>query len=189
MNYLFRDAMVDYFAKGSIDEATLDHRLQRMLMKYPEGVDQCMYNLIGSHDTPRFLTECGGDKEALRLAQAFQLLFPGAPGLYYGDELGMEGVNDPGCRGGMAWEGGDGGLREWVRGLIALRKAHPALRQGSYRTVLADSARRMFAFERAFEGERALVVFHRGDRPQTVDFADLGGTVDIPPMSVKIVIS
>ena len=188
MNYLFRDAMVDYFAKAAISETTLDHRLQRMLMKYPEGVNQRMYNCLGSHDTARFLTECGGDKKRLRLALAFQLLFLGSPALYYGDEVGMEGGNDPGCRGGMRWEGGDRELLETARRFIAMRKEHPALRRGGYRCALAEDQRHLFAFERFCEEERALVIFNSGDGPQYVDFADFGGRVDIPPQSVKIVI-
>ncbi|MFR5852990.1 MAG: alpha-amylase family glycosyl hydrolase [Lachnospiraceae bacterium] len=51
----------------------------------------------------------------LRLAMAFQMLFPGAPAIYYGDELGTTGENDPGCRGGMAWDTPDKALHAWQK--------------------------------------------------------------------------
>ena len=187
MNYLFRDAMVDYFARDRIDEVTLDGRLQHMLMKYPDEVNLCMYNCLGSHDTARFLTEAGGETWRLRLATAFQMLFPGSPAVYYGDEIGMRGENDPGCRAGMAWERPDEELLSWTQKLIGLRKANEAIRHGSYRTVACDAKKGLFAFERRLGSRRVLAVFNRGGAPQTLDFADAGETVVVLPRSVKII--
>lgn len=188
MNYLFRDAVIDYFARRRIDEAAFGHRLERLLMKYPDAVNLAMYNCLGSHDTARFLTECGGDKRFLRLATAFQMTFAGSPALYYGDEIGMAGDNDPLCRGGMRWDDMDRPLLCDVRRLTALRRAHPSLRRGDYRLVLADPVRHVFAFERRGGGERALVAFNLGQEPRQVDFADAGRKVDVLPLSVEIVI-
>ena len=187
MNYLFRDTMVDFFAADRIDAAQLDNRLQHMLMKYPEAVNHRMYNCLGSHDTPRFATEAGGESWRVKLAMAFQLLFPGSPAIYYGDELGMLGENDPGCRGGMAWETGDEALLAWTRELIMLRKAHPAVREGSYRTLVAKPQSNGFVFERYLHGDRVTAAFNRGSEPITLDLADAGGTVLVPPRSVKII--
>lgn len=67
-----------------------------------------MYNLLDSHDTARFLYEAGGDKARLRLAVAMQMTFPGSPAIFYGDEIGLSGPNDPGCRMAMSpavWDG------------------------------------------------------------------------------------
>jgi glycosidase len=188
MNYLFRDAMVDYFAKGSIDEKQLDGRLQRMLMKYPDEVNLRMYNCLGSHDTARFLTEAGGEAWRLKLAVAFQMLFPGSPAVYYGDEIGMAGGNDPLCRAGMAWGREDQDLLDWTKRWIAFRKENRAARLGSYRTVLADPARNLFAFERIYESERLVAAFNRGEAEQTLDLTDTAGTVSVPPRSVKIIL-
>ena len=60
-----------------------------------------MWNLIDSHDTARFLHLCNGNKKKQHLAAAFQLLLPGMPMIYYGDEFAMPGANDPDCRRGM----------------------------------------------------------------------------------------
>ena len=185
MNYLFRDAVADFFARGAIDAQGLEKRLNGMLMRYPEETNHIMYNLIGSHDTARFLTEAGAEKWRLRLAMAFQMLFPGSPAIYYGDEIGMEGENDPGCRGGMAWDRQDAELLTWEKRMIALRKKHPALRRGSYAVLTAKGS--IFAFQRELGGDRVASFFNTGDTPGTVDFTDAGEPVHIPPRSVKII--
>lgn len=187
MNYLFRDAMTDYFAKGVLTPTGLDDRLQHMLMCYGDEANAAMYNCLGSHDTPRFLTLCGEEAWRYRLASAFQLLFPGAPALYYGDEVGMLGGNDPGCRGGMRWENQDEELLSWIKALIALRKAHPVLREGSYRTLYTSDEKQLFAFLREDERERICAVFNSGDVPRHVDLTETIGSVDVQPRSVEII--
>jgi len=186
MNYLFRDAMADYFARGAIDARELDRRLQRLLMKYPQETTLCLYNCLSSHDTARFLTEAGGEGWRLRLAIAFQMLFPGSPAVYYGEEIGMTGGNDPGCRAGMQWERQDQELLQWVTELIRLRHAHEAIRLGAYRTLLCDSQRQLFVFERAYQNDRVIAAFNTGGESQ--DFAAAGGSIPVPARAVKIII-
>jgi glycosidase len=207
MNYLFRDAMVDYFARERIHETELDHRIQHMLMKYPDHINGAMYNCLGSHDTARFLTEAGGDVEKMMQAAAFQMTFPGCPAIYYGDEVGMAGENDPGCRGGMVWdtEKQHGLLLDWHKKLTAIRRQSPALKKGSYRTFVCDSGKRLFGFVRRLHRESVYVFFNRGSIPQTVslprgdaadlitgehpDFTEEPGTrqYTVPSYSVKII--
>lgn len=189
MNYLLRDVLLDYFARNAINETTLDHRLQKILMKYTDETCSVLYNCLGSHDTARLLTQCRGDKTRMRMAMAFQILFPGCPAVYYGDELGMQGENDPGCRAGMIWESGDMALLAHVKHLISLRKQSKAIRMGSYRTLMADNERHLFAFERSSGNERVLVAFNCGRIPQSLDFAGWEKRVDISPQSVEIVIN
>ena len=185
MNYLFRDAMIGFFARGTISAAGLNDRLNGMLMRYSDEADLCMYNLLGSHDTARFLTEAGDEKWRLRLAMAFQMLFPGAPAIYYGDELGMTGENDPGCRGGMAWDKPDQDLLNWQKRLIRLRKKHLSLRRGSYTVLAAKDG--LFAFVREEGNDRVTAAFNTGDAPQTLDLTETEEPVHIPPRSVKII--
>jgi cyclomaltodextrinase / maltogenic alpha-amylase / neopullulanase len=207
MNYLFRDAMVDYFARERISEAELDHRIQHMLMKYPDHVNSGMYNCLGSHDTARFLTEAGGDVEKMMQAVACQMTFPGSPAIYYGDEVGMAGENDPGCRGGMVWDTKkqNQSLLDWHKKLTALRMQSPALQKGGYRTFVCDTGKRLFGFVRCFKNESVYVLFNRGSVPQTIpmprgdaidlitgkplDFAEESGTgqCTVPSYSVKII--
>lgn len=185
MNYLFRDAAVDFFARGSICAAQFNDRLNSMLMRYADETNLSMYNLLGSHDTARFLTEAGGEMWRMRLAMAFQMLFPGAPAVYYGDELGMKGENDPGCRGGMAWDTPNEALREWQRDMIRLRKKHECVRNGSYTVLVAE--KNLFACRRSNESDQITAAFNIGDTPLLLDLTNTEETVHVPPRSVKII--
>ena len=185
MNYLFRDAAIDFFARSSITAERFRDRLNSLLMRYPEGINLSMYNLLGSHDTARFLTEAGGESWRLCLAMAFQMVFPGAPAIYYGDELGMTGENDPGCRGGMAWDSPNETLHSWQKEMIALRKKHSCLRTGSYQVLAASN--RLFALKRANEKDSLIALFNTGNASQTLDLTEAEEPVHIPPHSVKII--
>lgn len=79
MNYVFRDAVRDYIAEKSISVTQLDSRLNHMLAYYKDETDNLLYNLLDSHDTERFLYLCHENKKLLKLAAAFQMLFPGSP--------------------------------------------------------------------------------------------------------------
>jgi glycosidase len=131
-----------------------------MLDLYDWEITGAQMNLLSSHDTPRFINMVGGDQSALKLAMLFQMTMPGAPTVYYGDEIGLAGGYDPGCRAAMPWERErwDTELFDFVREAIALRKAHVALRRGTYRTLLAEGEQ--YAFERAHDGERLVVAFN-----------------------------
>lgn len=137
---------------------------QPALALYPNETNLRMYNLLDSHDTARFLYEADGDKARLRLATALQMTFPGSPAIFYGDEIGLSGPNDPGCRMAMQWdaEQQDERLLRWYRRLIQLPLASDSLTDGDFHTVLADDAANVYAFSRAVPGEQTLVVLHAG---------------------------
>ncbi|NUN70959.1 MAG: alpha-glucosidase C-terminal domain-containing protein, partial [Bacteroidetes bacterium] len=122
-----------------------------------------MQNLLGSHDTERFLTLCNGEEWRVRLAAALQMTYVGAPMVYYGDEIGMEGGKDPDCRRCMPWDEmkWNTGLLQYYRKLIALRNELPALRRGTYTTLLADGAKNIFAFERRLGADAVIVVINK----------------------------
>ena len=164
MNYLFRDAAVAWLAKDALSASEFGCRLNRALALYPNETNLRMYNLLDSHDTARFLYEASGDKARLRLAAALQMTFPGSPAIFYGDEVGLSGPNDPGCRMAMQWdaEQQDRRLLRWYRRLIQLRLASDSLTDGDFHTVLADDAANVYAFSRAVPGEQTLVVLHAG---------------------------
>ncbi len=130
------------------------------------------------------------ERRIQRLAALFQMTYIGAPMIYYGTEAGMWGSNDPDCRKPMIWPdieyepetalpsgmarpadavAFDQGLFDYYRRIIALRKASPALRVGSYRTLLADDERRLFAFAREAEGDVAVAVFNTDEAGHTVE--------------------
>ena len=142
--------------------------IERMLGLYDWEITAAQLNLLGSHDTPRFITMVNGNITALKLAMLFQMTMPGAPTIYYGDEIGLTGGYDPGCRAGMPWDRArwDMDLLDYVQATVHLRRAHPALRRGTYRTLLAEGE--SYAFERAYQAERLVVAFSTADQDVTL---------------------
>ena len=88
---------------GPSGAAAFRKAIERLLGLYPPHVTAVMLNLLDSHDMARFLTLARGDRSALRLATLFQMTYPGAPSIYYGDEIGMHGGHDPANRGAFPW--------------------------------------------------------------------------------------
>ena len=169
MNYTFRDLALAFFARGEIDGAELLDGFARLLGQYAWPVTLANHNLLGSHDTPRFRTEAGGDIDRMLLATVFQLTVPGAPGIYYGDEVGMTGGPDPHNRAAFPWEvaGRGSPLADTIRELTALRRGLPALRVGRWTPV--SSRERTIAYRRTWEGTPVDIVINLDDAPVTVD--------------------
>ena len=175
MNYLFRDAAVDWLARDAIKPSTVDHRLNNMLALYPEAASRRLYNLLDSHDTARFRYLCG-NKNRHKLAVALQMTFPGCPAVFYGDEVGLEGDNDPGCRLAMEWDKvkQDQELLAWYSDLIRLRKGSPSLRSGWFKTAFADDEANVFAFYRFCENETSLVILNAGSETYQASLKEKG---------------
>jgi glycosidase len=173
MNYTFRDICRKFLARAEIDAAATIDALARMWAQYAWPVTLANQNLIGSHDTARFLTVAGNQAWRLRLATVLQLTFPGAPGLYYGDEVGMDGESDPGSRGAFPWEADPAQhpLYRDIASLTALRRREPALLEGEWRPL--PSTGDLLAFERRWQGARVAVAINRGRR-RSIDLAGPG---------------
>ena len=125
MNYGLTKALMDYLVSGTLDAAGMVDRLMMLFRRTSSASARMMMNLIGSHDTDRFLTLLGGDKQKLRLAYAILFFYVGIPCVYYGDEVGMQGGYDPLCRGGFPWkkEKQDTALRDTVKRLAEIKRS------------------------------------------------------------------
>ena len=126
-------------------------------------------NLLDSHDTPRFISSVSGDQSALRLAYLFLFTYPGAPCIYYGDEIGLQGGHDPHCRNSFPWDEAkwDHDLRAFVQKCIALRRAYPALRRGSYHRLYAHDG--VYVFARRLGGEQLVIALNASSATRTID--------------------
>lgn len=158
MNYPFLNAAMDFVADGTITASGFADELGFLRGNLHTAAMPLLWNLIGSHDTPRALYRCGEDKRKLRLIAAMQLLLPGMPMIYYGDEVGLTGGRDPDCRRGMLWDEArqDRELLEYYRRLISLRKAHPCLTEGDPDEILTNDATGLVMIRRG----DLLVLFH-----------------------------
>lgn len=140
--------------------------MDRLLSRYPWEVTLAQLNLLDSHDTPRLLNLFRGDRRRVRLAVLLLMTFPGAPCIYYGDEIGLEGGPDPDCRRAFPWDESrwDKDLLEWYRRCITLRHALPALRRGEFRRLYADPV--VYAFARFLPSDPpVLVAVNAGESP------------------------
>ncbi|WP_287409654.1 glycoside hydrolase family 13 protein [Oceanithermus sp.] len=131
----------------------------------PLGVRQAMYTLIGSHDVPRPLWRLRGDVEKLKLLFGVLLTFPGAPGLYYGDEIGLDQANpydewrgDPMNRGTFPWEPErwNQDVRGWVRRLVRLRRERAELSRGGLLPLAGPEG--ALAYRRRYRGRELWVL-------------------------------
>jgi cyclomaltodextrinase len=170
MNYTFRDLSLRFFARDEIDGPVFLDESARLWAQHAWAVTLANHNLLGSHDTARLLTECRGEVWRAVLAAVFQMTFPGAPGIYYGDEVGMEGEDDPGCRGPMDWARNreTHPIFTTYQGLARLRRSEPALVTGDWRPILGMGD--LVAYSRELEGRRVLVAINRG--PEQVDLVE-----------------
>lgn len=162
MNYDFRRYCIRFFAEGSVDAATFDANLTTMLYRYQEPSLLAQLNLLDSHDVSRFFSLCGEDLQKMELAVVFLMTFPGIPLLYYGDELGLTGLEEAAYRCQMPW-GGDHPLTQCYRALIALRQRCGAIRRGNFRTVLAQG--KALGYTRTWRESCISVVMNLGDSP------------------------
>lgn len=163
MNYDFRRHCRDFFALGAIGAAQFSARVTQMLYRYPAGIAQGQLNLLDSHDVSRFLSLCGGDIRRLRLAEVFLFTAPGAPCVFYGDELGMSGTREADYRGPMPWDDPPYDLRAFFQRLAALRREDDLLALGSWRTLYAEG--RLYAYERRLGNRSVIVALNAGSQP------------------------
>lgn len=103
MDYPLYYAIRDFAMTGQDDLTAFARRIQRWVLSSPEEVQPYQWAFSSNHDIPRLLTECGGDAERTKLALFLTAVLGGNMSVYYGDELGMEGGDDPDNRRAMAW--------------------------------------------------------------------------------------
>lgn len=152
--------------------------LERLDRLYDRAVTEVQLNLIDSHDSPRFRTMVGRDRASYHLAVLLQATLPGAPCIYYGDEVGVEGDHDPDCRRSFPWDEGrwDREGLAWVTAVLAARRALPALRRGSLRAVGAGDGAMAFLRGAAAGGAPVLVAVNAGE-------ADVDLPVSVPELA------
>ena len=153
MHYPWRDAVLKYLNRA-VSPSAFAAWTTRVRHLYEPAVEAGLWYLLGTHDTARIRTELGGDPRRARQAAVLLLTAPGAPLVYYGDEIGMEGDDDPDCRRCMEWDESkhDRELLAAHRALIALRRAKPWLAWGGFEDLLADDERDLYAYRRRARG-------------------------------------
>ena len=189
MNYQFRNAVTKYAMGTNSVETTKS--MEKIRERYPEEAFYAMMNLVGSHDTSRLLSYLDGigddradksfdaafptyektsqlAKDRQYLVSFLQFTYAGAPTIYYGDEIGMVGSDDPDDRRAFEWGKGNQELVEWYAKLAAIREAYPALRTGTVEPMdLGNDA--LLAFARSDDADTLVVIGNNSASNVTVD--------------------
>ncbi len=162
------------FALYTLRAQEFARTIETMLQSLDWEIVQAQLNLMDSHDTARTLWTVREDRSALKLCTLLQMTMPGAPCIYYGDEIGLSGATDPYCRAAFPWdqpERWDQEILGWHRRAIAMRHAHPVLRTGTVQTLYADHG--LFAMLRRSADAAAVVVFNTRLSPAQITLDSL----------------
>ncbi|MGV0026754.1 glycoside hydrolase family 13 protein [Phormidesmis priestleyi] len=136
----------DYKPYPPLSASQYAKKIQSLLKLYDWQIQLTQLNLLASHDTARLITIANGDMPSVELSTLLLMTYPGAPSIYYGDEVGLPGAIDPDARRGFpAKADWNNELLDYHRQLIALRHAHPALRIGEYTVLYAEGNGYIFA--------------------------------------------
>lgn len=178
------DFQHDHLPVRSIDAGEFARQINHMLGLYDWEINLVQLNLLDSHDMARALWIVGEDMKALKLSALFQMTMPGAPCIYYGDEVGMTAAGDPYCRGAFPWHDEtlvDEDLLSFYRSIIAMRHAHPVLRTGSFEHIFARGD--VYCFRRKLEDEAAIVVFNNKKNSPPLTLREAGEWEQIWPLN------
>ncbi|MNZ47656.1 Neopullulanase [compost metagenome] len=173
MNYPFTEAVIDFVAKRKIGAEKFANEVISHLELYPDNVTEVLFNLLGSHDTARILTECQDDKGRLKLAFLLLLTYPGSPSIYYGDEIGLTGDGDDFAyyRKCMEWEEEkqDQDLLSFMKRLIKIRKTYSAFTDNARFGLLeANNDSGLLVFTRGQGAQQMIVAINNGEAPVNV---------------------
>ena len=165
MNYPFYLNLIDLLADEKINVSQFVQNLGYLKGRLNKKCYPLMWNLIDSHDTARFLHLCHDNKKKQHLAAAFQLLMPGMPMVYYGDEYAMPGANDPDCRRGMYWdeEYQDKEMYNWYKKLMQVRKTHACIVEGEMIETIANDDEDTIVMIRKNGEETIAMLFNCGN--------------------------
>jgi len=171
MNYPLRTMIINLLSgKSSVQKFIKDY--QKWQNTYPEENLFAMYNLLGSHDTERFLTMLDGNQTKAKLGYLIQFTVCGSPAIYYGDEIGFLGEGDPDCRHAFEWDETKWNtlLRDWIKKLVRLRKEKACLSRGKLTLIENKLQPDLLAYFRESDYEGAIVAINLSDAEISVDF-------------------
>ncbi len=181
MNYPLRSALIDFMMKN-IDAKTFSRRIMSLKENYPAPAFYGLFNFLSSHDTERILTVLGGKtysskdeeccarlsseekeqaKARLKCLISLQMLLPGVPVIFYGDEAGIEGYRDPFCRRCFPWGNEDGELLAHYKKAITTRNESSAFTKGEFEPIY--KFRQGFGFIRYDDKDSYIVLVNTGE--------------------------
>lgn len=171
MNYPFRFAMMRYFEDDKKDSKWIADRLSAVYVRYTNLFNDKMLNLLDSHDTPRWYNTCKFDKDFYFMSYAVLMCYPGVPEIYYGNEILMEGEQDPFNRRGMEWDSKEfnGENHKIFKEILGLRN-YDAVKYGETRFGEINGV----AFIKRFNNNETITLyFYKGNKPVNLELKNV----------------
>ncbi len=167
MNYPLSDAILGFFADNSLTASQFKFTVNDVNANYPINVNEVAFSLLDSHDTPRIINRCGGNKEKAKLAYLFQFSHTGTPCIYYGGEIGLNGGADPLNRKCMIWDESkhDLKMKQHIMQIIKLRKEYSSLRAPHINWLVVDDEQQCFIYQKQQNQERIIIAINNSDTP------------------------
>jgi glycosidase len=180
MNYCFRDWSVG-FANGNAP-SSFDGSYNSFKALFPSSALHGFMNLISSHDSPRALNQVGGDLNRLKLLVLLQMTLPGAPSVYYGDEVAVPGGSDPDDRRTYPWADKGGSpntaMYSHFKKVIGIRNANSALRGGDVQTLKVDDTNHIYSYLRSDSSQKIVVALNNSTTANTTSISVSGSISD-----------
>ena len=175
MNYPLTGAINDFIAKNKTTASEFKEMISKVQTMYAHHVSEVNFNLLNSHDTRRLLTACKGDTQKAVLAYTFLMTLAGSPCIYYGDEIGMDGEDDPLCRKCMVWEKDKQDLEMLAsfKKIINLRKNHSAMRGTHLEWLHISNEENHVLFKKYDANEELYVALNNSDSAKVIDLSAL----------------
>lgn len=179
MNYPFKNATIDFFGKHNISALEYLDILATNRILYMNSITKQMWNLVGSHDTKRIINECNNNIDRMKLAIVMQFTYVGVPYIYYGDEVGITGGDDPDNRKCMIWDDKKQNkeLFNFYKTLINIRKNNKSLVYGRFDTVYCKDE--VIAFIREYNDDRILVILNNSEEESYIKYNVKGCGIEL----------
>ena len=170
MNYPLREYLIKFLTGKHIAETT-NSKILDLMKLYSGDKISGMFNLLGSHDTERIFTLLNNDSQLVKLAYLILLTVPGAPVIYYGDEVGISGGKDPDCRKTFPWDSQTQNMElfQWIKKIIHYRKVFTTLCSGKYYQIPNSNKNDIFSYARVNNDQQFIVVINRSSRFASFD--------------------
>jgi neopullulanase len=164
---------------GTIDAAGFKSAIETLFNRYAWEINLSQMNMLDSHDMPRGMWMLNNDEAAFKLAVLCQMTMPGAPCVYYGDEVGLSAGGDPDCREAFPWERAERGehpFHAFYKEVINLRNSVPALHTGDFNFLHGEEE--LLVYRRRLNEQEAIVIFNAGKNMASINLesSDLSAT-------------
>ena len=188
MNYSFRETMTDYFATKRINNKEFADSLANLYSMYSfEALSSCQ-NLLSSHDVKRFLNRSGNNEDGILGAIFLQATFPGIAGIYYGDEVGLGGADDPFNREPFPWTEQDSWnstILEFTKTMMHIKKSNPIFKYGRFE--LLDYKENVVIFRRILQDESLICIVNRDRSTEDINVISNAHSINVYTVIARLI--